>query len=176
MWRDKLQAELRASGLPGAIQKLTKEMVDNGRINALLGETDTIIRQLREMSSVQGYVLFLYSSPSFDSVLRRKLLEARRTKDDYNSEKRGYDQAREQFKVVLDTWNQEEQVEIQENRLLLEKVATFISQKAYGSIGEAIERTLKDRGFGGVPDLGRGRRGGSAGEKGVSVLEYRTLT
>jgi len=58
-WQDKLQEELRASGLPGAIQKLTKEMVDSARINALLREADTIVRQVREMSNVQEYVLFL---------------------------------------------------------------------------------------------------------------------
>ncbi len=64
-WRDALQAELRNSGLPGAIQKLTTEMGESARINALLREADTIIRQLREMSSVQEYVLFLYIPPSF---------------------------------------------------------------------------------------------------------------
>jgi hypothetical protein len=53
LWKDKLQAELRASGLPSAIQKLTKEMVDSARINALLSEADAIIRQIREMSNVQ---------------------------------------------------------------------------------------------------------------------------
>ena len=58
IWRDKLEAELRASGLPGAIQRLMKEMVDSAPINALLSEADTIIRQLREMSNVQEYVLF----------------------------------------------------------------------------------------------------------------------
>jgi hypothetical protein len=62
-WRDKLQMELLDSGLPGAIQKLTKEMVDSARINALLREADTIVRQIREMSNVQEYVLILYSSP-----------------------------------------------------------------------------------------------------------------
>ena len=72
IWRDKLQVELRASGLPGAIQKLTKEMVDSARINALLREADTIIRQLREMSNVQEYVLSLYSPPSFNLVLQTK--------------------------------------------------------------------------------------------------------
>jgi hypothetical protein len=55
--------ELLDSGLPGAIQKLTKEMVDSARINALLREADTIVRQIREMSNVQEYVLILYSSP-----------------------------------------------------------------------------------------------------------------
>ena len=58
-WRDALQAELRDSGLPGAIQKLTKEMGEGARINALLREADMLIRQLRKMSSVQEYVLFL---------------------------------------------------------------------------------------------------------------------
>jgi hypothetical protein len=68
VWRNKLSAELQTSGLPGAIQKLTKEMVDSARINALLSEADTIIRQLREMSNVQEYVLSLDSQSSFDSV------------------------------------------------------------------------------------------------------------
>jgi len=57
-WQEQLQEELHASGLPGAIQKLTKEMVDSFRINSLLREADTIVRQLREMSNVQEYVLF----------------------------------------------------------------------------------------------------------------------
>ena len=71
-WRDKLQAELRASGLPEAIQKLTKEMVDSARINALLREADTISKLLREVGNVQRYVLFLYFPPSFDLVLQTK--------------------------------------------------------------------------------------------------------
>ena len=72
IWRDKLQAELHASGLPRAIQKLTKEMVDSARINALLKEADTIIKQLRKMSNAQEYVLFLYIPPSFNLVLQTK--------------------------------------------------------------------------------------------------------
>lgn len=62
--------ELEASGLPWAIQELTKEVVDSARINALLSEADTIIRLLREMSNLHEYVLFLflYSPPSFDLV------------------------------------------------------------------------------------------------------------
>jgi len=110
---------------------------------------------------------------------RRKLLEARRTKDDYNSAKRGYDQAREQFQAALDTWNREEHSQIQENRLLLEKASAMISQKAYGFIGQAIEKTLQDWRLGDIysedGDLGRGPRGAFADEKGVSVLEYPVL-
>jgi len=71
-WQDKLQEELRASGFPGAIQKLTQEMADSARINALLREAEAIVRQLREMSNVQEYVLFLYCSPSLNLVLQTK--------------------------------------------------------------------------------------------------------
>ena len=111
---------------------------------------------------------------------RRKLLEARRTKDDYNFAKGGYDRARQQFQAVLDTWNQQENTQIEENRKLLEKGATMISQKAYKYIGQAIERTLQDWRLGAIQsedgDLGRGPRGAYTGEKGVSVLEYPDLT
>ena len=72
IWQDALQTELRASGLPGAIQKLTIEVVDSARISELLREADSIIKQLRKMSNVQEYVLFQYSSPSLDSVLQTK--------------------------------------------------------------------------------------------------------
>ena len=71
-WQETLQAELRDSGLPGAIEKLTKEMAKSARINALLREADTIIRQLRKMCNVQEYVLFLFIPPSFDLVLQTK--------------------------------------------------------------------------------------------------------
>ena len=71
-WRDTLQAELCDSGLPGAIQRLTQELAESARINALLREADTIIRQLRKMSNVQKYVLFLYIPSSFDLVLQTK--------------------------------------------------------------------------------------------------------
>jgi hypothetical protein len=71
-------------------------------------------------------------------------------------------------------------MEIQENRLLLEKESEIISQRAHGVIGQAIERTLQDWRLRSVQveeeDLGRGRRGGSIVEKGVSVFEYRILT
>ncbi len=52
MWRDKLLAELRASGFSGDIQRLAKKMVDSARVNALLSDSDTVIRQLRELKLV----------------------------------------------------------------------------------------------------------------------------
>ena len=66
MWRDKLQAELGASGLPADIQTLAKNMVDSARVNALLSEADTVIRQLREMIAVYQYVQLPCVLPSFD--------------------------------------------------------------------------------------------------------------
>ena len=64
-------------------------------------------------------------------------------------------------------------MQIQENRLLLEMESVIISQKAYGFIGHAIERTLQDWRLGDIQsedeDLGRGSRSASAGDKGVSV-------
>ena len=66
MWRDKLQAELRASGLPEDIQRLTKKMVDSARVNTLLSEANTVIRQLQEMRTVYECVLPQCVLPSFD--------------------------------------------------------------------------------------------------------------
>ena len=63
MWQDKLQAELRASGLPA---DFTKKMVDSARVNALLSGVDTVIRQLREMRNVYECVLLQCVLPSFD--------------------------------------------------------------------------------------------------------------
>ena len=54
-----------------------------------------------------------------------------------------YDQAREQFQVVLDTWKSQEDMQIQENRQLLERASVFISTKADEFINKAIEDTLK---------------------------------
>ena len=75
IWQDKLQAELHASGIPGAIHKLTKSMANIARTKALLREADTIVKLLQEMSDVQEYVLFLLwfafilLSPSDESSL-----------------------------------------------------------------------------------------------------------
>ena len=64
-------------------------------------------------------------------------------------------------------------MQIQENRLLLEKASVITSQKAYEFIGQAIERTLCHWRLGDIQsedgDLGRGPRGAYVGEKGVSV-------
>ena len=66
MWRDKLQAELRSSGLSGDIQRFAKKMVDNARVNALLSAADAVTRQLRELKLVYECVLLQCVLPSFD--------------------------------------------------------------------------------------------------------------
>ena len=87
--------------------------------------------------------VFFYLTPS-----RRKLLEARRTKDDYNTAKIHYDQFRKQFQVALETWKGQEYLQIQENRQLLKRASTLISKKAEEFINKAIETTLKNCKFG----------------------------
>ena len=64
-WRGKLYAELRAGGLSGGIQRLTKEIVDIARATALLNEADTVTRHVREMRIVYECVLPRCSLPSF---------------------------------------------------------------------------------------------------------------
>jgi hypothetical protein len=71
-------------------------------------------------------------------------------------------------------------MQIQDNRQFLEQASVMLSQKAYGFINPAIETTLQDWKLGDIQsedeDLGRGPRGASAGEKGVSVLECPACT
>ena len=66
MWHNKVQAELRASRHLAAIPELTKAMVGHTRVNVLLSEADTVIKQLREMRIVYECVLPLCGLPSFD--------------------------------------------------------------------------------------------------------------
>jgi len=170
MWKSKLEREFHASGLPGAIQELTREMVDRPRIQALLSEADTITKYLKELRSVQGYVP--YSLPSFLTSCSRKLLEARRTRNDYNAARRSYDHAREQILVVLDTWKSQEYMQIQDNRQLLERASTLISKKAGEFINKAIETTLKDCTLGNIRSVdGDLSRSTSTGGKQVCLQD-----
>ena len=41
-------------------------MVDNARVNALLNEADTVMKQVREMRIVYECVLLRYGIPLFD--------------------------------------------------------------------------------------------------------------
>ena len=68
-WMDGIDMELHASGLPGAIQELTREMVDRARIKALLNETGIITKYLKELRVLQGCVPLIYSPSSFQLLL-----------------------------------------------------------------------------------------------------------
>jgi hypothetical protein len=95
---------------------------------------------------------------------RRKLLEARRTKNDFSAAKRKYDQDREKFQLVLDTWTSEQHRQIQVNRQLLERASGMISKKADEFINKAIEKTLRECKFGEIRS-GDGRRGNEVRSK-----------
>ena len=86
----------------------------------------------------------------FHGSTRRKLLEARRTRDDYDTAKRSYDKARHQLEDILNTWNREQHSHIQENWQLLERASDKIVQKAHGSINQAIAKTLQDHKLGDI--------------------------
>ena len=79
-----------------------------------------------------------------------------------------YDQAREQFQVVLETWKSQEYMQIQENRQLLERASALISEKTEEFINKAIETTLRDCKLGNIQlvDGNHGRRA-SASERQV---------
>ena len=53
-WQSQLRAELERSGLPQAIDKVTRKLVDDARKDALVWEADSIIRKLKAMSNIQG--------------------------------------------------------------------------------------------------------------------------
>ena len=63
-WRGKLQTNLVESGLPNAINKLTREMVDQAKQRAFLLESIGVCKQLKKMSAAQEYV-----NPFFTSYL-----------------------------------------------------------------------------------------------------------
>jgi hypothetical protein len=56
LWRNKLDSELNLSGLPEAIKKLTREMVDQAKQRAFLLEGEGVCKQLRKMNSAQEFV------------------------------------------------------------------------------------------------------------------------
>ena len=97
-----------------------------------------------------------FLQPAFFSLApcRRKLLEARRSKDDYDVVKIRYDQSREQLQAILKTWRSQEHMLIHDSRGLLERASALISKKAGEFINKAIENTLRDCKFGNIQLVG----------------------
>ena len=71
LWRAKLEREMSGSGLPDAIQKLTREMVDQAKQRALMQECEAVCKQLRKMSAAQEYV-WLYHNLRSLTILQPK--------------------------------------------------------------------------------------------------------
>jgi predicted ArsR family transcriptional regulator len=61
-WIKKVEEQLDNSGLPHVIDKLTREMVDSARKNALTSETAEAIHLVRELRKKEGYVIIYRSS------------------------------------------------------------------------------------------------------------------
>ena len=53
-WEEKVEEQLANSGLPNVIHKLTRELVDRARKNALTGEILEAIRHIRELRKKEG--------------------------------------------------------------------------------------------------------------------------
>jgi len=53
-WVEKVEEQLNKSGLPSVIHKLTRELVDSARKNALISETAEAIRLVRELRKKEG--------------------------------------------------------------------------------------------------------------------------
>jgi hypothetical protein len=53
-WEGKVEEQLHKSGLPQVIHKLTREMVDSARKNALTSEVLEAIRLVRELRKKEG--------------------------------------------------------------------------------------------------------------------------
>ena len=148
------------------MQKL-KEMVDGPLAKALLGEADTVIRQLREMCTLYEYVLLRYNLRSFDlvSCRRKLLLGATRIETEYDAATRSYNRARKMSQCCLETWRRIESMQIQEICSLLEQELRMISQKACWLINQTIKRVLPDSGMS-LEDMGA-----SSNTREVGVLQ-----
>jgi hypothetical protein len=90
---------------------------------------------------------------------RRKLLEARRTNDDFSAAKRKYDHDREKFELALDTWSSDKERQIQGKRQALDWPLGAIAKKADVLINKSIEKALKDI------RSGHGRRASASGNE-----------
>ena len=53
-WEEKVEEQLRNSGLPHVIHKLTRELVDRARKTALTSATLEAIRLIRELRKKEG--------------------------------------------------------------------------------------------------------------------------
>ena len=98
-----------------------------------------------------SFCIVVFVQLSFRS---QKLLETRRSKDAYEAEKRRYDQACEQYRVVLDSWSGEEYMIIQRSRQAFEGVSSRMSKNAHACIDRATKCALQEMDLGNMSGYG----------------------
>ncbi|CCA76063.1 hypothetical protein PIIN_10063 [Serendipita indica DSM 11827] len=109
-------------------------MVDQAKQRALIQECQAVCKQLRKMITAQ----------------KRKLLEARRTKRDFDAAKKEFEDARANLYALINTWNLSKTTQEQIYKDKLDRVIKALSQKAESFIPLAIENTLNDWSLGSV--------------------------
>ncbi|KAG8766949.1 hypothetical protein FRC16_007522 [Serendipita sp. 398] len=156
---------MKESGLPAAIKKLSREMVDQAKQRAFLMESEGIRRQLRKILSAQ----------------ERKLLEARRSKREFDDAKREYEQARTKFVALIDSWNSTKFQLEQKYEHGLALGIKKLTEKAEGYISEAIKKTLSEWSLGTIKQeesdtIGKGPNSAAVKQKkGTTVLIVRSI-
>ncbi|KIM23876.1 hypothetical protein M408DRAFT_332078, partial [Serendipita vermifera MAFF 305830] len=163
-WRAKLEINLSESGLPDAINKLTREMVDQAKQRAFLSESIAVCKQLKKMSAAQ----------------ERKLLEARRSKNEFDEAKREYDAARAKFFQLIDSWNVAEHQQKTNYHNRMKKGLTALKNRTDKHIADAISQTLRNWTLGSAPSIEEhtpDQRAGHARDEGrnVSVLVVKSV-
>ncbi|KIM23880.1 hypothetical protein M408DRAFT_332082 [Serendipita vermifera MAFF 305830] len=168
-WREELEHNLEESGLPSAINKLTSEMVDQAKQRAYFTEAVAIHKQLRKMNL----------------GLDRELLEARRSKAEFNQAKKEYQAARLEFFGIIESWDVAEylQVDAYESRMF--KGIGALRKRIEMHIKDAISKTLTSWSLRADPSIEQDDSGGILGreseyaeakeEDGVTVLVVKSV-
>jgi len=78
---------------------------------------------------------------------RRKLLEARRTRGEFEAAKSAYDKTRQKLEAILETWDLKGLEQVDKSRKQLQNAYTFISRKADGFIQPALQKVLQQWGL-----------------------------
>ena len=75
--------------------------------------------------------------------VRRKLLDTRRTQDEFEDARKEYEETRRELEIILATWDQEEEKLIDTSRRQLQGAYNYISRKAEEFTRSALQETLK---------------------------------
>jgi hypothetical protein len=115
-----------------------------------LGRTPSVARLERLFASSENFEreqgtscsARLYVTSTSKDYFSRKLLDARRTRDEFADAKTAYEEIRKKLRSILETWDQEEENLINTSRRQLENAYTFVSRRAEGLTRSALQATL----------------------------------